>query len=53
MQLLHNQVEEKYLASSDMGLPPEDIKRYVEFCHELFSVVHNMYHVYSEKGMTI
>lgn len=53
MQSRYNEVDKFYLTSSDMGLPPEDIKRYVEKCHSLFSVVHNMYNVYSEKGVTI
>lgn len=39
--------------SSDMGLPPEDIKQYVENCYILFSAVHPMYNVYSEKGVAI
>ncbi|WP_062353393.1 toll/interleukin-1 receptor domain-containing protein [Bacillus kwashiorkori] len=53
MQSRFNDVEENFLASSDLGLPPEDIKRYVDKCHSLFSTVHNMYNVYSEKGVTI
>ncbi|MBB2481368.1 toll/interleukin-1 receptor domain-containing protein [Bacillus sp. APMAM] len=53
MQSRYNEVDKFYLTSSDMGLPPEDIKRYVEKCHNLFSVVHNMYNSYSEKGVTI
>jgi hypothetical protein len=53
MQSQYNDVEENYLASSDLGLPPEDIKRYVEKCYGLFSAIHNMYNVYSEKGVTI
>lgn len=53
IQSQYIEVEECYLSATDLGLPPEDVKRYVDKCHLLFSVVHNMYNVYSEKGVTI
>ena len=51
MQNIEDKVRSLYIASTEIPLPTEDLRSYISPCHELFSVIDNMFLYYSKKGV--
>lgn len=50
MEEFQTEVNELYLRSGNLPMPPDDVKDYDEVCHSLFGHVDNLYLPFSELG---
>jgi hypothetical protein len=53
MQRMEQEVAELYLQAGDIPLPPEDCKDYDQACQNLFGTIHDMFLLYSQRGLEI
>jgi hypothetical protein len=51
MQKMEPRVTELYLKSGNIPMPPEDCKDYYQACQNIFTIIHDMFIYYSERGL--